>query len=174
MFRAWKWRSLSSSNFTVWKARLTVTLINRSSLELNILEIDSCLQWFVAQYITGWRLVVKWIFHWRLTDNQKSVVKWIFHEREARVIYSLTTDRQPVIYWATNHLLARLYFDSNTQEPTKRQVFSSGVASFPPLHDKNFDCNRGVYMFFVRFWCEKRTLQRPTSWKWKLMPPKNK
>ena len=30
------------------------------------------------------------------------------------MIYSLTTDRQPVIYWATNPLLARIYFDSNT------------------------------------------------------------
>ena len=28
------------------------------------------------------------------------------------MIYSLTTDRQPVIYWATNHLFARLYFHS--------------------------------------------------------------
>ena len=43
-------------------------------------------------------------------------MKLIYHEHEARVIYSLMTDRQPVIYWATKHLLARLYFDSNTQE----------------------------------------------------------
>ena len=73
-------------------------------------------------------------------------MKWIFHEIEARVIYSLTTDRarslnihfttdlQTVIheYWATNHLLARISFDSNTQETVKRQVFPSDVASFPP------------------------------------------
>ena len=49
-------------------------------------------------------------------------MKWIYHEREARVIYSLTTDGQPVIDWATNHLLARIYFDSNTQETTKAVV----------------------------------------------------
>ena len=54
-------------------------------------------------------------------------MRWIYHQREARVIYSLTTDRQPVIYWATNHLLARLYFDSYTQETTKGQVFPSDV-----------------------------------------------
>ena len=42
-----------------------------------------------------------------------------------RVIYSLTTDRQPEIYWVTNYLLARLYFVSNTQETTKRQVYPS-------------------------------------------------
>ena len=62
-------------------------------------------------------------------------MKWIFHEREAHVIYSLMIERQPVIYWATNHLLARLYFDSNTQETKKRQVYPSEVASFPPLHE---------------------------------------
>ena len=37
-------------------------------------------------------------------------MKWIYHEHEAGVIYSLKTDRQPVIYMylATNYLLARL------------------------------------------------------------------
>ena len=62
-------------------------------------------------------------------------MKWIFHESEARVIYSLTTNRQSVIYWATIHMLARVYFDSNTQETTKRQVYPLEVASFPPLHE---------------------------------------
>ena len=59
-------------------------------------------------------------------------MKWIFHEREARLIYILTTDRQPVIYWVTNHVLARHYFDPTTE----RQVYPSDVASFPPLHKK--------------------------------------
>ena len=59
-------------------------------------------------------------------------MKWIYYEDEERVICALTTDRQPVIYWATNHLLARFYFDSNTQETTKRQVYPSDVSSFPP------------------------------------------
>ena len=33
-------------------------------------------------------------------------MKWIFHEHEGQVIYqySLRTDRQSVVYWATNHL----------------------------------------------------------------------
>ena len=62
-------------------------------------------------------------------------MKWIYHESEARVIYSLTTGRQSVICWATNHLLARFYFDSNTQETMKRQVYPSDVSSFPPLHE---------------------------------------
>ena len=82
-------------------------------------------------------------------------MKWIYHARKARVIYSLTTDRQPVIYWATNHLLAGIYIDSTTQETMRRQVHPSDVSSFPPLHEKNlaknFDCNRGVYMYFIGF-----------------------
>ena len=64
----------------------------------------------------------------------RSVVKWIYHECKARVIYSLTTDRQPVIYWATNHLLARINFNSNTRETTKKQLYPSDFSSFPPLH----------------------------------------
>ena len=63
-------------------------------------------------------------------------MKWIYHEREARVVYSLTTDQQPVIYWATNHLLARIYFDSNAQETTKKQLYPSDFSIFPPLHEE--------------------------------------
>ena len=63
-------------------------------------------------------------------------MNWIYHEREARVIYSLTTDRQPMIYWAKNHLLARTYFDSNTQETKKTQLYPSDFSSFPPLHEE--------------------------------------
>ena len=70
------------------------------------------------------------------TTSWWSVVKWIYHEREARVIYSPTTDRQPAIYWATKHLLARFCFDHNTHETTKRQMYPSDVSSFPPLHEK--------------------------------------
>ena len=80
-------------------------------------------------------------------------MKWINHEREARVIYSLTTDRQPGIYWETNRLLARLYFDSNIYETTKSQVYPSDVSSFMPLHERNpaenFDCYIGIYNDFV-------------------------
>ena len=57
-------------------------------------------------------------------------MKWIYQEHEAQVIYSLTTDRQPVMYWATNHLIARLYFNSNTYETTKIQVYPSDVSIF--------------------------------------------
>ena len=60
-------------------------------------------------------------------------MNWIYHERAARVIYSLTTDRQPVIYNTANNFFARLHFDSNTQEKTKRQVYPSDVSSFPPF-----------------------------------------
>ena len=63
-------------------------------------------------------------------------MKWIYRERKTRVIYLITTDRQSVKCRATNHLLARLYFDSNTQETTKRQVYPLYVSSLPPLREK--------------------------------------
>ena len=37
-------------------------------------------------------------------------MKWIYHKNKARVIYSLTTDGQQMICWATHHLLARVYY----------------------------------------------------------------
>ena len=64
-------------------------------------------------------------------------MKWIFHKQEARVIYSLTTDRQPVIYWATNHLLVRLYFDSNTQETTKGKCIFQKLPVFHHYMKRN-------------------------------------
>ena len=65
-------------------------------------------------------------------------MKWIYHEHEAQVTYSLTNDRQQVIYWATNLLLARVvfYFDSNTQETAKIEVYPTGVSSFLTLYKK--------------------------------------
>ena len=63
-------------------------------------------------------------------------MKWIFHKHEALVVYSLNTDLQPVMYWAIDHLLARLYFNSNTQETTIRQEYLSDVTGFTPFHEK--------------------------------------
>ena len=48
---------------------------------------------------------------------------WIYQEREERVIYPLMTDRQPLIYWASNHLIARIYFDSNTNDEKASMSF---------------------------------------------------
>ena len=62
-------------------------------------------------------------------------MKRIFHEREAQMIYTMTTERQPVIYWATKCLLARHFFDSNTQKTTKRQVYPSEVVRLPLFHE---------------------------------------
>ena len=61
---------------------------------------------------------------------------WIYHQHKARVHYSLTTDRQSVIYWATNHMLARLYFDSKTHETEKKASVSFKCFQFPPLYEK--------------------------------------
>ena len=64
-----------------------------------------------------------------------------------RETYSLTNDRRPVIYLATNHFVSKTVFRiTNTTETTKRQVCRSDVSKFPPLH-----CNRDVYMYFESF-----------------------
>ena len=63
-------------------------------LVLSTLSDNALYLYHFCQSITGWRSVVKWR---------------IYHEHKARVIYSLTTYRQLVIYWATKHLLARLH-----------------------------------------------------------------
>ena len=63
-------------------------------------------------------------------------MKWTYHKHVEQVIYSLMTDRQPVIYWATNHLLARIYLDSNTQETMKQQLYHSDYSSFLSLHEE--------------------------------------
>ena len=82
-------------------------------------------------------------------------MKWIFHKREARVIYSLTTNRQPVMYWTKNLLKARIYFDFNTQETTKRKCI---LQMFPVFRHymkrnpaKNFDCSGGILHVFRKY-----------------------
>ena len=66
-----------------------------------------------------------------------SVLNEIKHEREARVMYLLTTDRQTVNYYSTIHALELIYFDSNTQETMKKQLYSSDSYNFPPIHWRN-------------------------------------
>ena len=52
-------------------------------------------------------------------------MKWVYHEREARVLYSMTTDRQPVIYTCKQNSIS-------IQTAEKRNLAI------------NFDCYRGV------------------------------
>lgn len=47
-----------------------------------------------------------------------------FYRRETDVNILCFHDRQQVICWAINHLLARTYFDSNTPETIKQQMQS--------------------------------------------------
>ena len=65
-------------------------------------------------------------------------MKYIYHEREGQVIYSLRTDRQPVINWATNNLFARICFDSKTQKcrcilQTFLQIFCHFIKKNNPI-----------------------------------------
>ena len=53
-------------------------------------------------------------------------------------------------YYSTIYELELIYFDSNTQETMKKQLYPSDSYNFPPLHWRN-DSKAGVYMFFVRF-----------------------
>ena len=60
--------------------------------------------------------------------------KLLYHEREARVIYLRTTDKQTVIHYSTIHALELIYFDSNTQKTMKKHLHPSDSSNFPPLH----------------------------------------
>ena len=60
-------------------------------------------------------------------------MKSLFHKPEAPVSYSLTADQQRVIYWETNHLFAKLYFDSNKLETIKRKWLSFRYCHFPAI-----------------------------------------
>ena len=82
-------------------------------------------------------------------------MNWIYHERKARVIYLLTTDLQAVVYWTTNNLLARVCFDFNKQETTRRQVHPSDFFSFLPLHEEILPTTiNGVYMYLASFYAD--------------------
>ena len=40
-------------------------------------------------------------------------------------------------YYSTIHALELIYFDSNTQETMKKQLYLSDSPNFPPLHWRN-------------------------------------
>ena len=72
---------------------------------------------------------------------------WIFHKCEAQVIYSLTTDQQPVIYWATHKSLVSKTISILTHK--KRQKRKCILQQLPVFHHymsnnptKTFDCIR--------------------------------
>ena len=54
-------------------------------------------------------------------------MKWICHEREARMIYILTTDRHLVIYWARkSHVSKTLFRFKHTRNDEKTSVSFRG------------------------------------------------
>ena len=56
-------------------------------------------------------------------------------------------------YW-TIHALELIYFDSNTQETMKKQLFIFQILStflhYTEEISQIFDCNASVYMYFLR------------------------
>ena len=61
----------------------------------------------------------------------------IIHCLEVQVIYLLTTDRQTVNYYSTIHALELTYYDSNTQDRLKKQLYRSDSSNIPPLNWRN-------------------------------------
>ena len=72
------------------------------------------------------------IYRWLEVSREEDISR----ARSASYIYSMTSDRQSVIYMycATNHLLARIYFDSNIQKMTKKQMYPSNFSRLLPLN----------------------------------------
>ena len=64
------------------------------------------------------------------------VKKRINHEPEAGVIYLLTLDRRSVNYYSTIRAPEVIYFDSNTQETTKQQLYPSDSSNFQEIPPK--------------------------------------
>ena len=97
------------------------------------------------------------VFHHCLRNRSVLVVNcWvIIHCLEVQVIYLLTTDRQTVNYYSTIHALELTYYDCNTQDRLKKQLYRSDSSNIPPLNWRNpvkdltvmqaFTCFSNVY-----------------------------
>ena len=55
-----------------------------------------------------------------------------------------------MIYLATKHLLARIYFDSDIQETTKKRAHLSDFSSFSPLHEETLPTTL-TYIYIANF-----------------------
>ena len=79
-----------------------------------------------------------------------------------------TTEWQTVNYYSTIHALELIYFNSNTLETMKKQLYPSDSSNFPPFFSAKksrqiTDCNAGVYMYFLCLLCTKMTLHHLRS-----------
>ena len=76
-----------------------------------------------------------WIIfiHWDM-NKEKITSRTAVKLMNINKIKIFTADRQRMIYWAINHLLAKIYFDCNTHETMKKQLYPSDSSKFPPMH----------------------------------------
>ena len=68
------------------------------------------------------------------------------------MIYLLTNDGQTlIIHYSTIHALELIYFESNTQEMMKKQLYPSDSFNFPALKNPAniFDYHRHLHLTFI-------------------------
>ena len=110
------------------------------------------------------------IYHWLEVSHEVDI-------SQARSASDIFIEDWPITcdILGNKSLVSRTLFRFLPREMTKRHVYPSDVSSFCHYMKrnpaKNFDCNSGLYMYFVSFWCEKTMLHRLTSWKWELTSP---
>ena len=92
---------------------------------------------------------------------------WVIdHGQEVICKVEHTIDQQTMIYYSTIHALELIYFNSNTQETMKKQLYASVSSNFPPLHwriQQIFLSVTAAYMYFVHLVCAKMTFHSLTS-----------
>ena len=123
-----KGRTTMIHNYTVWLLSIKFYLRYKAK-SLDHEKIDHCdLHCLRNRFLLT--VIYCSIYHWLEVSRKVDISR----ARSASDI--ITDDWQPVIYWATNHLLARIYFDSNTHETTKKQLYPSDFSSFLPLYEE--------------------------------------
>ena len=89
------------------------------------------------------------IYHWLEVSREVDISR-------ARSASDIFTDDCPTTsdIFGNKSLVSKILFRfKHTRNDDIRHMYPD-VASFHPLHEKNshyFDCNRGVYMYFVSF-----------------------
>ena len=138
--------------------------------------LPDCIVWkanyaCLDQTASAWDLASLEVLHLRnrflLTVICCPIYRWLEVSRKVDISQARTDSRQPVIYWATNYLLARLYFGSYTgNDVTENVSFRSFQFSavkwkeIPPRISTVIMSFISIY--FTICWFKKTTLHRLT------------
>ena len=145
----------TSSLYFLWKPMKKYLWMLSAAFATGALRVqrDSYLQWFVAHCP---------IYHWMgvsreldisqawLTNNQ-----WYISGNKSLVSKTILILTQKK--WQKGKSILQMF-----------PVFCHYIKENPT---KNFDCNRGVNMNSLSFWCDKTMLHCLASWRWKLTSP---